>query len=418
MPDGMNISAFKKYLNEVWQDRPLLLREDDDEDARRNTPQRFFVFDDHEIRARNYTGFVQFANVRINIYPRVFEKQQPLNVSNAINHLIKWLSYCNRIHFPFNELQTSPNDFDDWLEAFIFLFATYTSNVVNGSPHFAYEEVTAEMGFVRGRIAMQPYIQQNLVTGRHHLLHCTYEPFIYDNLFNQIVKYTAKLLLGFTTENRNRHLLDNILFALHDVSDNFCTATDCDKVKLNRLYPETDSIRNMCRLFLQFQHTNSANQQENNLCLLLPMEVIFEEYVAGFIQEHFNHLKAQSQASGEYLAVNEMGKSLFQMRHDVYIPDKIIIDTKYKFRQILDDKKGVSQNDLYQMVSYCYKRNCKNGLLLYPSFSGDTELNSAELKVNEHNIDVASLDITEGDFTNFEDHQAEKFKMMLVKTGF
>ncbi len=417
LPTQTNVTAFKEYLNEVWQDRPLLLREDDDEEARRNTAQRFFVFDGHKIRARNYTGFVQFENVRINVYTRVFENQQPFGPAqktNAVNHLIKWLSYCNRIHFPFNELQTSPNDFDDWLEAFIFLFATYTSNALNASPHFAYEEVTEEMSFVRGRIAMQPYIQHNLATGKHHLLHCTYEPFIYDNLFNQIVKHTTKLLLQFTTENRNRDLLNDILFTLHDVSDVYCTPTDCDKVKINRLYQETDSIRNMCRLFLQFQLTNSTNQQENNLCLLLPMEVIFEEYVAGFLYHHFPELKVKPQASGEFLAVNENGKKVFQMRHDILIPGKLIIDTKYKFRQIMnDDKEGVSQHDLYQMVAYCYKRNCKEGLLLYPSFTKGINVNWTKLKVNEIIIEVASIDITEGELDYFEELQKVKFETLV-----
>ncbi|MBK6989184.1 MAG: hypothetical protein IPH33_13750 [Bacteroidetes bacterium] len=55
------------------------------------------------------------------------------------------------------------------------------------------------------------------------------------------------------------------------------------------------------------------------------------------------------------------------MRNDIYIDELLIIDTKYKIRSNDDGlKAGVSQSDLYQMVSYAIRRNCKNVLLLYP----------------------------------------------------
>lgn len=418
LPVGFERRGFLQYLDTVWQDRPLWLQEKDDEDEKRSTRQRFFIIEDGTIRARNYTGFVQYGDCRIHVYPKVFSKQSDFNTTHALSHLIKWLSYSHRLQFPFSSLPADTAHFDDWLEAFIFLFGHYAGNVVRDSPHQAYEEVTEEMGFMRGQIAMQPYITENLAKGRHHKLYCRYEPFLYDNLYNRIVKCITRLLLGFTNEPRNTALLNEMLFVLDEVSDSICTAADCNKVKLNRLYPEREQVLQLCRWFLEMLHTDASQSDKQNLCLLLPMDVIFEEYIAGFIEEHFKELKSKRQDQGTYLANNSKGYPVFKMIHDILIPDKLIIDTKYKFRADEDDKKGVSQQDMYQMVSYLYKRQVQDGLLLYPALSGrdDSRLN-ADFYVFEKKIMVRSIDITETHRVDFEIGQKKKIGEILDEIG-
>ena len=415
------IAGLKSYLDEVWQNRPLFLSEEDDEDEIRSREQRFFNFSKDTIKPRNYVGFVQYGDLRINIYPRVFYQHPGFNISEdplpAINHVLKWLSYGSRIHFPFNEVPLQLKSQDDWLEAMIWLFSNYTFEALTTSPYFTYQEITEEMSFVRGRIAMQPYIHQNLSKGRHHLVHCTYEPFLYDNQFNRIVKHTCRVLQAATTNSLNRYLLDDILFLLDEITDCYCTANDCQKVSINRLYQEVGIINNMCAAFLSNQMFSDGKADNQNLCILLPMELIYEQYVAGFIQKHFPELHAKPQASDEYVALTgkDFKQLVFQMKHDILIPEKLIIDTKYKFRYTSDDRKGsVSQNDIYQMVTYCYKREMNKGLLLYPKHFDEKANNEIhqfkiDAKAESILIDAMSLDITEMDFQNFEDRQVEKF---------
>jgi 5-methylcytosine-specific restriction enzyme subunit McrC len=412
--------GLKNYLDEVWQTRPLFLRDDVNENEIRSKEQRFFRFSTGTIKPRNYIGFVQYGDVRINVYPRVFYNR-PANIGGnpkiAINHVLKWLSYGSRIHFPFSELDHSLIDQEDWLEALVFLFSNYTLDVLSSSPHFSYQEVTEEMAFVRGRIAMQEYINHNLVKGKHHLVHCTYEPFVYDNRFNRIVKYTCRLLQRVTSNNNNRLLLDDLLFLLDEVSDIYCTTDDCAKVTVNRLYPQIGIITNMCGAFLSNQAYADGLMNNQNLCILLPMEIIYEQYVAGFIQEHLKDLNPRSQVSDEYLA--NTGKDftipVFQMRHDILLDNKRIIDTKYKFRFTANDLKGgVSQGDLYQMVSYCYKRRIPKAILLYPKHFDKSSENAAyHFKIDDFEVDALSVDVTEENFANFEVCQKLKFQAVL-----
>jgi len=417
LPAGFDKKGFLQYLDQVWQERPLLLQENDDEEERRSTKQRFFVIEDGRIRAKNYTGFVQFNDCRIHVYPRVFSAQNDFSITNALGHLVKWLSYSHRLQFPFSSIPADTSHQDDWLEAFIFLFGYYTGNVVRDMPHQAYEEVTGEMGFMRGQIAMQPYITENLAKGSHHRLYCRYEPFVYDNLYNQIVKYTSQLLLTITNESRNVLMLKEIAFVLDEVTDIICTASDCDKVKLNRLYPEKEQVLQLCRWFLQMLQTDASQSDKQNLCLLLPMEVIFEEYIAGFLLEHFSHLSPRPQAQDLYLAENGKGNSIFKMIHDILIPGKLIIDTKYKFRLSDDDKKGVSQHDMYQMISYLYKRQVNKGMLLYPEMSGGSGKDNADFTVLDELVQIRSIDVTEIDVPRFDELQKIKMANMLYSIG-
>jgi 5-methylcytosine-specific restriction enzyme subunit McrC len=347
----------------------------------------------------------------------VFADQKDFNISHTIGHLIKWLSYSHRLQFPFSSIPADTSHQDDWLEAFIFLFGYYTGNVVRDIPHQAYEEVTEEMGFMRGQIAMQSYITENLAKGRHHLLTCRYEPFIYDNLYNRIVKYTAQLLLKITNETRNELLLKEITFVLDEVTDTICTTSDCDKVKLNRLYPEKEQVLQLCRWFLQMLQTDTSQSNQQNLCLLLPMEVIYEEYIAGFMVTHFGDLSPREQAQDMFLAEDGNGKAVFKMKHDILMEGKMIIDTKYKFRQSVDEKEGVSQHDMYQMVSYLYKRQEARGMLLYPEMSGERSKNDTDFKVLDKVIQIRTIDITEQNLKDFDVLQKEKIDLLLNATG-
>jgi 5-methylcytosine-specific restriction enzyme subunit McrC len=105
------------------------------------------------------------------------------------------------------------------------------------------------------------------------------------------------------------------------------------------------------------------------------MEYIFEDFLAGFLQTHFSsEWRVEYQKSNAYLTTKP---EAFQMQHDIFLTSKdglerkIIIDTKYKLRSYSenDTKTGVSQSDLYQAVSYAYRRGCNEVILIYPNAS-------------------------------------------------
>ena len=101
---------------------------------------------------------------------------------------------------------------------------------------------------------------------------------------------------------------------------------------------------------------------------LLPMEYVFEDFIFGFIEKEIVEVHAKNQLTNKYLDINKS----FGLKPDLYLKvgDKqYIADTKYKmvYDDSLDSKKGISQNDLYQMVAYAIRFNVNEIKLFYPS---------------------------------------------------
>ncbi len=399
------------YLSHVWENRNMYVDSIEEENTEENVinekvqKQGFFSFShDNKITAHNYVGAVQYEDVRIEVMPKIFAKSEKADSGKWQLNLLYWLSYCRKIRFPFSFATVSDLHFDDYLEVMIYVFANHTAEVLFTQPYQSYQSIEEETAFLRGRLSFDNYAKHNLSTGKWQNFHCIHEPFAYDNLFNRIVKYTARRLMAVCKNSFSREKLNEILFLLDDVSDVFCTASDCSKVKLNSLYGEHGHILELCRMFMSNLVIDMQNEQSKNFCFLLPMEYIFEDFIFGFISEKFPELNIVSQSS-DYLARRE-GKKVFQIRNDMYIKDRLIIDTKYKKRDSPNDPKaGVSQNDIYQMIGYAISRNCKNVLMIYPEvgieratsdpvfFEVPSGMIHEYLKIAVRNIDITFDDI-------------------------
>lgn len=358
------VGGLKTYLSEVWQNRLKYQSFENLEDnASAKSYERIFHFDGNQLRAKNYIGFIQYQDLRINIYPKIVA-QQPQK-EEIISKVLYWLSYSNRLQFPFSEISLQQQPFDDWLEAYIYLFAQHAREVLSTQPYHTYQEVVEETSFLRGSLAISEYIQSNLSTGRHQYFQSRHEPFLYDNLFNRIVKYVVKLLLSITQNTNNQHTLHELLFILDEVTDTECRAQDCDRVVLNPLFQDLGLVLSMAKMFLESSSIHHSNDQ-HTMALLLPMEVIYEDFLSGFIKKNFPFRNPISQKMG-FLASNELSQPVFATKQDLVLSfPKVIVDTKYKIRQKQDVKRGVSQNDLYQMVAYAIRSSVENLVLLYP----------------------------------------------------
>jgi len=395
---------FVNYLSGVWQNRNRYIETTEDvseeeEQEQKIQKQRFFDFTyDGKISARNYVGVVQYEGLRIEVYPKIFKDGSQDDMHKRQINLLYWLSYCKKIKFPFSFADVSKFKFDDYLELLIYVFANYTEQVISNQPFQAYQEVEEETTFLKGRLSFDNYTKHNLITGQWQKFYCSHEPFVYDNLFNQIIKYVTLRLSNISQNFLNKEKLNEILFLLHDVSDVRCTADDCEKVKLNPLYEDHKYTLELCKLYLSNQVIDMDSDDSKNFCFLIPMEYIFEDFIAGFISDKWQSLKIKSQSTSYLATVND--SKVFQIKNDIYIEKELIIDTKYKIRHPNDTiKSGVNQNDLYQMISYAIARNCNKVLLLYPYTSSSINTQTlfeipSLLTVEKININVQSLDIT------------------------
>ncbi|WP_158242858.1 McrC family protein [Siphonobacter sp. BAB-5405] len=318
------------------------------------------------IKAGRYVGFIQFQGLTIEIIPKLFNVEQ---AGRAFQHVLWWLSYAQSFTFPFAELSSDSDSIEDLPEAFFQYFAYTTENLIQQQPYHQYESVTESMPYLRGRLDTAGYIRSSLSQGHWHELVCEHEPFVFNNRLNQIIKFVTRKLLGLSRRLPTRQILERLLFHLDEVADVPISRADCDRIILHRFYEGYEHCLDLCRFFLSDRYSNQTASEEQQFCFLVPMDRVFEEFVTGVMKEKLGSMfrSIDLQKAGKLTQ-----EGVFTIKNDALLTthtgDVIVVDTKYKVRSVgVDAKAGISQTDLYQMISYALRRGSRRVFLLYPS---------------------------------------------------
>lgn len=398
-----SFEGLEGFLDEIWNNREKNSFYSENGNDKIES-QRFlqFIHKSKELKSNKYVGVIHYEGSKINLLPKIFygsEKDYSTNEVNQIqNHILWWLSYCRKIKFP-NYQASLGSAKSDFFEVLIYLFSKYTRELLNSSIYQQYEEVNRELSFIKGRLNTSEYINENLSKGKWHKLNCTYDAFVFDNEFNRIIKFVTTLLFNITSSQDNKKNLREILFILDEVSDERATAEQCSRISFNPMFGEFETVRDYCQLLL----TNCISfDYKNDLKLfafLLPMEYVFEDFIFGFIDKELEKVTAKAQRSDTYL---DEGKA-FNLKPDLWLKtdDKsLIADTKYKivYSDEKDPKKGISQNDLYQMLAYAVRFEVNEIILFYPNTikqvqEGETELTIKDALADEKEICIRAFQL-------------------------
>lgn len=397
--NNTHFNDLEVFLDEVWSKRETSNYFVNDNEDKNIEVQRFLQFfhKDQTLKSNKYVGVIHFKDETINLLPKIFYNAQSEHTPNvrAINkHILWWLSYCRKLKFP-NYLSGLNTEKADFFEILIYLFSKYTRTLLNGSIYQKYTEVQRELSFVKGRIDFNTYINDNLTRGRTHKISCEFDAFIMDNDFNRAVKYVTNLLLSVTKEQQSKRFLRDILFILDEVKDVTISADILKRMRFNPMFSDFETVRDYCVLFLENSVSFNYKSDLKLFAFLLPMEYVFEDFIFGFIDKEIQGVHAKSQLSNTYLDKNKH----FNLKPDLYlsINDKksIIADTKYKivYADSNDVKKGISQSDLYQMVSYGIRFKVKEIVLYYPNTITQTKTQNSEIVIEDKLADDTDITI-------------------------
>jgi 5-methylcytosine-specific restriction enzyme subunit McrC len=380
--------GLESFLDEIWAKREKNSYHSENSENKIES-QRFiqFIHKSSELKSNKYVGVIHFNGNKINLLPKIFfderKEYETEEVNQIQNHILWWLSYCSKIKFP-NYQASLGSAKSDFFEVLIYLFSKFTRELLSSSIYQQYEEVNKELSFMKGRLNINEYIHENISKGRWHQLNCTYDAFVFDNEFNRIIKYVTTLLFNVTSSQDNKKNLREILFILDEVSNERASAEQCEKITFNPMFGEFETVRDYCKLFL----TNSVSfDYKNDLRLfafLLPMEYVFEDFIFGFIEKEIPEISAKAQRSDIFLDESRA----FNLKPDLFLKTEfksLIADTKYKivYSNENDPKKGISQNDLYQMLAYAVRFEVDEIILFYPDTIKHNQENSAEIFIKD-----------------------------------
>jgi len=367
-----SMEGLEGFLDEIWNKREKNSYYSNPENDKIES-QRFlqFIHKSNELKSNKYVGVIHYGDNKINLLPKIFfdaEKAYSANEVNQIqNHILWWLSYCRKIKFP-NYQSSLGSAKSDFFEVLIYLFSKYTRELLNSSIYQEYEEINKELSFIKGRLNINQYINENLSKGRWHKLNCTYDAFVFDNEFNRIIKHVTTLLFRVTASQDNKKNLREILFILDEVSDETATAEQCSRISFNPMFGEFETVRDYCQLFLANSISFDYKNDLKLFAFLLPMEYVFEDFIFGFIDKEIESISAKAQRSNTYLDETKT----FNLKPDLWLKTNeksLIADTKYKiiYSNESDPKKGISQSDIYQMLAYAVRFKVDEIILFYPN---------------------------------------------------
>jgi len=383
-----SFDGLEGFLDEIWNNREKNSFYSENRNDKIES-QRFlqFIHKSRELKSNKYVGVIHFEGKKINLLPKIFfdsEKEYKSREVNQIqNHILWWLSYCRKIKFP-NYQASLGSTKSDFFEVLIYLFSKYTRELLSSSIYQQYEEVNRELAFIKGRLNTAEYINENLSKGKWHRLNCTYDAFVFDNEFNRIIKYVTTLLFNVSSNQDNKKNLREILFILDEVTDERATAEQCSRISFNPMFGEFETVRDYCQLFLTNCISFDYKNELKLFAFLLPMEYVFEDFIFGFIDKELEEVRAKSQRSDTYLDEDKT----FNLKPDLWLktPHKsLIADTKYKiiYSDDKDPKKGISQNDLYQMLAYAVRFEVDEIILFYPNTVKQSQGNQTELTIED-----------------------------------
>lgn len=410
-----DLIEIEQYLDDIWSNRTKSewygLDNENDANDENIKSQRFIqILRKHKHFISNkFVGVIKYGDHTINLLPKIFHEKgtdtSAIDLKKIHLHLLWWLSYNSKIKFPSFESGLSSID-SDFFEILIFLFSQYTRELLSSSIFQQYQQVDRELSFVKGAVDINSYINNNLSRGNWHKISCSYDSFEIDNAFNRIIKYVSKLLLSSTKNNDNQNYLREIIFILDEVSDEVVSAKDCQRIIFNPMFAEFEKVRDYCQLFLDHSMSFEYKKDLKLFAFLLPMETIFEDFIFGFIDKEVHGITTGR--SIRYLTEDNN----FKLKPDNILRlsnKQVIADTKYKLLNNNPKKKwGISQGDMYQMVSYAIRFDIKEVMLIYPKslsqsnftnheFTILDELSGQQIIIKTELINIIDLEIlTEG----------------------
>ena len=351
-----------------------------------------------EIRTLNYVGVIKAGDITIEILPKFLKKGEENELGDinklrekVAKNLLKMLEYTQALRIREIDYASLEKVEHDFFEIFVYLFAKSLLSFLKVKQNFEYVRKWEELRFVKGRIDFARYTNP----AKLHIIPCIHYERSMDNLINRTLKYACHLLSRKTKSPENYRLLRRIMEILDGVTLTPVTPQDIDKITFNRLNIDFKPFIELCRLILERSTLTLQASKIETFSLVIPMEKLFEEFVAEVISRERLHkeifgenaelLIPRRSKIRYYLAeksYRDGTKNLFEIVPDIAIKVddefRLIIDTKYKLIKPESAKFGVSSQDAYQIYAYCKVLGAKKALLLYPDNLVD--IDSEELK--------------------------------------
>lgn len=279
--------------------------------------------------------------------------------------LIRMLAVAWDLRIAAGELAALDTQRHDWLELLIHLFARHLLTEVRRGLPRRYVTHEEDLRLLRGRLDVKR--QTTHLAVRPDRLACRFDELSENTPLNRVFKATVKRLADIARAPANAQLLAELAARLETVAPSHNPLGE--KVRLDRTNTAFHGLYRLAQLFLQGHWQSTTGGWGEGFSLLFPMNDLFEEFIGRSLRRELGARRVELQSRTRYAIEG----NLFQLRPDVVIDapnNTIVLDTKWKELDPGAEKRGVAQDDIYQLIAYAQAWEAKRVILLYPWRTG------------------------------------------------
>lgn len=326
------------------------------------------------VQAKNYVGVIRLpSGCQIEILPKLNAPEE--NLRGLVVKMLRTLKDFSGKKFLNARLDTARLPL---YEIFIRAYLEMILDLIKRGLKSSYVLREDNLNFFKGKLLVKENLRRNFVHREKFFV--AFDEYNIDCPEHRLIK--AALLKILHTTRENFKLARRLLTDFDSVSTSFNYRKDFTAVLIDKTNQEYKSVMNWTKIFLTGESFTSFAGKMNATTLLFPMQKLFEDYVAEYVKKYLSdRLTVKIQAKEKFL-FNEPRD--FVLKPDIILEsdEKIILDTKWKFK--------ISEDDMYQMFAYAKRYGAKKIFILSPA--QEKLYRSEEFSVQIFNVDLFNIE--------------------------
>lgn len=304
---------------------------------------KYFKLEWKTLKARQYCGILNFDNTDYYLLPKIANHNDKQN----LNIFIYMLMYAYDVKLSNEQIASCANqEKNTILEVFVQMFSQNLLNELKKGIYKEYITQQDNLPVLKGKYLINENVKYNFTKNK---IYCEYDEFSANNSLNQFFLYAVKFLQKFV---KDKKLLKQCELIFDEVEYKSVDINKLNKVHFNRLNQRFKISYEIAILLLK-QSIPLFSQGKKSFAFLFDMNILFERFISKLIK----NIESSTQ-----IEVKKLFGDLL-LNPDIIIPNKLIIDIKYKIPISINDIKA---EDRHQLYVYGNNFNIQNVCMLYP----------------------------------------------------
>jgi 5-methylcytosine-specific restriction enzyme subunit McrC len=337
------------------------------------------------LKLGSYVGYLQSPSGEgVEILPKteLTYPEKPETLRKLLQDMLRCPGSLEFREGDFADLTRSDLPLHEWIFT---KFLNQLTHLVKRGLRFDYETVEEERRFIRGQLDVGRQSRQS--PARATWFNIRHDVFSPNRAENRLLKTALDYVLKLTKNGQNWRIANTLSHQLSVIESFTRPLTKISQWQNTKLMQPYRAIKPWCVLVLERLNPNFQHGLHSGISMLLPMEQLFENYVAHHLRKSTSSdatltLQAASQHLINHSPDGGPEKPWFQLKPDLlltYLGRKTVMDTKWKLlnstQNTTVNKYGIKQADLYQLFAYGqkYQNGYGHMLLIYPKHSAFQE---------------------------------------------